>query len=80
MSDDLRERLAALAHEQWRDWMRYFLGKCGGLPNGAYVVPANYAANLRALMDTPYAELPEAQKDSDRAEADKVLALLEVQR
>jgi hypothetical protein len=38
--------------------------------------PAARAERWRRQMDTPYADLPEAEKESDRKEADRVLAVL----
>lgn len=78
--DTLREDLAALVHEQWSGWQRYFLGKGYHMADGSYVLPAGYVPALEALANTPYAELDEAQKDNDRAEADRVLAVCAAHR
>ncbi len=72
----MRERLAALAHEQWSGWMRYMLGKCTENPDGSITVPAGYVRALKRQMNTPYAELTEGERDSDREEADRVLLVL----
>jgi len=74
LRDDYREQLAALCHEQWSGWMRYFFDKCTQTPEGM-LVPVGYVLSLRSLIDTPYADLPEGQKDNDRQEADRILAL-----
>lgn len=75
---DLREQLAALAHEQWSGWMRYLFGCL------EYAADADAEPRLITLSSyerwkrqtrTPYAELTEAEKESDRKEADRVLAL-----
>lgn len=76
--DNLREQLAALAHEQWSAWMRYMLGKCLVNEDGSLTIPAAYYQALFRQMTTPYAELGEHEKESDREEADKVLALIGV--
>jgi len=64
--DDLRERLAALAHDQWISWAT----------DTAATEPITHAGIQRwnRLIMTSYAELTEAEKDQDRAWADKVLA------
>jgi hypothetical protein len=72
---DLREQLAALAHEQWSGWMRYFLSKCERA-DGSFAIPYDYLRNIKRQMNTPYVELSEREKDSDREEADKVLVLI----
>lgn len=77
MSDsDLREQLAALAHEQWSGWMRYLFTKGHRDPDGSFDINPDSVARWERQMNTPYAELPESEKQSDRAEADKVLAVI----
>lgn len=83
---DLREQLAALAHEQWSGWMEYMFSKCHPgqarlddgtfVPNGTMVIPAWATERWMRQMSTPYAELPESEKESDRQEADRVLAIV----
>jgi hypothetical protein len=72
----LREQLAELAHEQWSGWMRYFFSQCDEDSDESIYVSREYVRNLRQLMDTSYSELSEAEKDSDRAEADRVLQIV----
>lgn len=75
--DSLRERFAAQAHEAWSGWMRHLFhhGAVSVTSRGEVIIPGEYAASLRRQMNTPYAELSEAEKESDRAEADKYLAI-----
>ncbi len=63
---DSREALAAYAHEAWSGWVRYMLDNW---------TPDNLA-RWRRQMDTPYSELFDDEKTSDRAEADKILAVM----
>lgn len=77
----MREKLAALAHEQWSGWMQYLWSKAvhdatGGKSDGAVTIEPGYAKALRRQMDTPYEDLPYEEQESDRHEADRVLALL----
>jgi hypothetical protein len=83
----LRERLAELCHAQWSGWMRYMLGDCDSSicpavrgPNAEHPQPrlqhADYLARWRRQMATPYADLSDAEKNSDRAEADRFIALI----
>jgi len=65
-TNTLREQLADLEHEQWAHWTRYMLDN---------LTPENIA-RWRRQCDTPYADLSEKEKDSDREWADKVLALV----
>lgn len=83
MSDELRERLAAYAHEAWSGWMRYMFGKGKfdivevepGLGEQIWIMPSTQIQRWTRQMDTPYADLPEAEKESDREEAEKMLAI-----
>jgi hypothetical protein len=63
----LRERLAALEHEQWAHWTRYLLD---------HLTPEN-VERWRRQIDTPYERLSEPEKESDREWADRVLKLVE---
>jgi hypothetical protein len=78
MSSDLREQLAALAHAQWSGWMVYLFGLSHSNDDGTITIPANVAARWQGQIATPYAELSEREKDSDRVEADRVLAIIGV--
>jgi hypothetical protein len=62
----IRERLAALEHEQWAHWTRYLLD---------HLTPEN-VERWRRQIDTPYEELSESEKQSDREWADRVLELV----
>jgi hypothetical protein len=63
----LRERLAALEHEQWAHWTRYMLDN---------LTPEN-VERWRSQIETPYERLSESEKQSDREWADRVLILVE---
>lgn len=82
MSDKLREQLAEYAHEAWSGWMRYMLSKGeyidateGDQAGEHWLMPAWGVTRWERQMKTPYADLPESEKESDRAEADKMLAI-----
>lgn len=85
ITDDRRERLAELAHEQWCGWMRYLFSKCESLPSTTtddfkirpVVIPSWAVERWTRQLATPYASLSEREKESDREEADRVLRLLE---
>ena len=64
----LRETLARLEHEQWCEWSR-------SLAESEELEPARLAAWSERWV--PYADLSEADKDLDRAYADRVIQLLE---
>ena len=74
--DGLRERLAALCHEQWSGWMRHLFSKCAMGEDGACIIPDWAEERWRRQMSTPYADLSPTEQDSDRREADRFLLLL----
>jgi hypothetical protein len=64
---DFREKLAELEHQQWAHWTQYMLDN---------LTPENIE-RWRKQIETPYAELSESEKLSDRQWADKVIKLIE---
>jgi len=75
--NDLREQLAALAHEQWAGWMKYLFEQSIEGGDGRVEIPALFVARWKCQMNTLYTDLPENEKESDRAEADKVLRVIQ---
>lgn len=80
MADELKEKLAELAHGQWSGWMDYMFSKC--IPyqpdtvqaeDGALIIPKWAADRWKRQAKTPYLDLTPAEMDSDRTEADKFL-------
>ena len=64
---EMLERLAALEHEQWAHWTKYMIDNLN---------PENLN-RWKKQVNTPYSELTEAEKESDRNWARKALALLQ---
>jgi len=77
---ELVERLAAIEHERWSVRMRHLFSKCGisHFRNGveSLEIPAWAGEQWKRQMNTPYADLTEAEKESDRVEVRKTLACL----
>ena len=74
--NELREPLAALSHEIWAHWMTYLFHKCYYPTNAEETIPEELAERWHMQITTPYADLTEREKDSDREQADKILELL----
>lgn len=72
----LRERLAALCHEQWSGWMTYLFSRTFPDNDGNVVIPRDWAARWRRQMETPYSHLARHEQNSDRKEADRVITIL----
>jgi len=70
-----REALAKLMHNQWTGWMKYLFSKCSKHWTGGILIPRPLVERWQRQMETPYSDLPEEEKESDRLEADKILEL-----
>jgi hypothetical protein len=85
MPSPLREALAALEHDQWAHWTRHMLGALKEVIGLGFYEARDNNIDLSGVRDTldrwerqiatPYADLTEAEKNSDREWADKVLAV-----
>ncbi len=75
--NNLREQLAALAHEQWAGWMKYLFENSKEADDGSVEIPASLVARWKRQMATSYHDLPENEKESDRAEAEKILHVIQ---
>lgn len=73
---DIREQLADYAHDAWAGWMAYLFEKSTRNSDGTVTLPAWAVERWTRQMGTDYADLPEQEKESDRAEADKMLAIV----
>jgi len=87
----LIEKAADLCHRQWTGWMEYLFSKCeeerGVVPDrngapingktGRLIIPEWAVSRWKRQIATEYKDLPEDEKESDRAEADKYIELVE---
>ena len=71
----LREKLAQYAHDSWSRYIHHLLSKCSVDWHGNHWIPPEYAEQLTREMETPYEFLSEKEKDSDRMEAHRMLAV-----
>lgn len=80
--ENTREQLAEYAHEAWSGWMRYMFSRGermqtlnDGEYSGWWMTETSFERWQRQ-MNTEFKALPENEKASDRAEADKMLAIV----
>jgi hypothetical protein len=68
--DEIQEKLAENAHNQWRRWMKYLFNKCS-LPNedGTITIPKWAVDRWKRQIKTSYSDLPDHDKASDREQA-----------
>jgi len=67
ISKSTREKLSDLEHQQWAHWTKYMLDN---------LTPENIK-RWKEQIETPYNQLTDKEKDSDRAWADKVIEIIE---
>jgi hypothetical protein len=73
----LREKLAENQHEIWVHWMEYLFSVSNQNEDGSYTIPVDKVSRWKRQMMTPFSELTEQEKESDREQADKILAILQ---
>lgn len=82
--DEAREDLAEYAHEAWSGWMKYLFSKgeyrwveapteSHGKVERVWIMPQWAVERWTRQMNTPYADLSEEERKSDREEADKMI-------
>ena len=75
--DGLLETFASVEHERWSHWQRYLHSKCVPQGNdGALLIPAEFVKCWEKQFATPYSELTNEEKESDREQVRKYLPLI----
>ena len=77
---EIREQLAGLEHEQWVGWMNYLFEKSIEREDGSVTIPAELVERWKRQINTPYANLSDSEKESDREIADKVLRIIKISK
>jgi hypothetical protein len=75
--NELLETLASVEHERWAHWQRYLHSRC--VPQGdegALLIPADLVRQWEKQIVTPYSELTDAEKESDREQVRKYMPLI----
>lgn len=72
-SSELLEKLAAIEHERWAHWQRYVHNLCSRAADGSLTIPGELARRWEVQIDTAYANLTEAEKESDREQVRRYL-------
>ncbi len=72
----IRERIAKIQHGIWTHWMTYLFNVCIQNEDGSYTIPVEKVSRWQRQMKTQYEDLTEAEKDSDREQADRLIPML----
>jgi hypothetical protein len=76
LSEDLIEKLADAEHASWARWMDYLFGRCYPEIDGSLMIPADLVARWQRQVATPYADLGESEKQSDRNEVAHIVPFI----
>jgi hypothetical protein len=74
--DDLYEKLAAIEHARWADWQRYMHSQCVVNDDGSLTIPPSLVTHWERQIATPYDDLSEHEKQSDRDQVSRYWPLL----
>jgi len=72
----MKEALAEYAHNAWAGWMIYLFIKSTTNSDGTVTIPKWAVDRWTRQAATPYIDLPEKEKESDREEADEMIAIV----
>lgn len=72
----LLDLLAGIEHERWAHWQRYVHEQCERRPDGSLVIPSELVDRWEHQIATPYAELSEAEKESDKEQVRRYLPVI----
>ena len=72
----LLDELAAVEHERWAHWQQYLHDQCQPLEDGSLIIPTELVQRWRTQITTPYADLTENEKESDREQVRKYLPIV----
>lgn len=84
--DEFVEAGADLEHDRWARWQKYMFSKMveeerfeegSHFKTGNYILPKEFVDRWFRQIDTPYSELSEPEKESDREETRSYLPFLE---
>ena len=78
MKEKIYEKLASIEHERWCDWQKYMHSKGEISPDGCFLIYSlAQIKNWERQIATPYAELSEQEKQSDRDQVDRYWPLID---
>lgn len=75
--EELIEQLADKEHASWGRWMEYLFATCENHNDGSVTIPTDIVLRWSRQAKTPYADLSEREKQSDRDEVAHILPIIE---
>ena len=75
--DTLLETLTSIEHERWAHWQRYLHSLCAPVGDeGALLIPGELVHRWEVQINTPYSQLTDEQKESDRQQVRRYLPVI----
>ncbi len=79
--EEIREKLAEIEHQRWADWQKYMhthvYDSSESINPHLKVIPTELYNRWERQIMTPYSELSEAEKDSDRKQVERYWPLIQ---
>lgn len=72
--EEIFEKLADIEHTRWAKWQKYMHSKCEELIHigeRSLIIPAGLVQRWERQIETPYSELSEQEKQSDREQVEE---------
>lgn len=70
------EQLASIEHRRWSHWQQYLHEKCTKMDDGSLVIPPHLVDQWQKQIATPYEQLSEVEKESDREQVRMYLSTI----
>lgn len=70
------EDLAAIEHQRWSAWQKYMHDHGALQPDGSLLLPSELVTRWEQQIRTPYKELSEEEKESDREQVRRYLPIV----
>lgn len=74
--EGILEILAEEEHKRWSHWQTYVHENCEPQSDGSLLIPAKLVSRWENQIRTSYAELTEAEKESDREQVRRYLPIV----
>lgn len=75
-SSEVIDRLASIEHDRWAHWQRYVHAHCQRSEDGSLVIPPDLVARWERQAETPFVDLSEDERESDRQQVREYLPVV----
>lgn len=72
-SSEVIDGLASIEHDRWAHWQQYVHAQCQRREDGSLVIPPNLVARWERQIETPFVNLSEDERESDRQQVREYL-------